>query len=461
MSGARDAPFIAERIAEWAAALTPAEIPDAVWLKAKSAVLDVAGLSVSARQADYVTTIKSAFPETGLCTVFGHAEGLSAAGAACVNGTAAHGEDFDDTYEGTPVHVGAVAVPAVLAICQENGRSGVDLLKGIVVTGEIACRMAVVQPTAQHRAGFHPTSVIGTIAAAAGVAVALGLEATRIANAMGTAGSMASGIIEYLAEGTWTKRLHPGWAAQSAVRAAYAARAGFLGPRTVLEGENGFYKAFGVESIETDFAELTDGLGADWRMADLAFKPHACGTMCQPFVDAAISLTKKGLDPSEIKRVEAHVGEGTVHRLWEPRTEKIEPSTPYSAKFSGPFCIAIGFLDGAAGLNQFTEKRIAKGDVLSLASRVHHSIDPDNEYPRNYTGYLRVTLKNGDVKEASQPHLRGGRHEPLADEEISAKFAANMVFGGVNEQTILGLEVICRSLFDQPDVTGVRAFMEI
>ena len=95
------------------------------------------------------------------------------------------------------------------------------------------------------------------------------------------------------------------------------------------------------------------------------------------------------------------------------------------------------------------------------AGNIHHVIDPDNEYPRNYTGYLRVTLKNDDIKEASQPYLRGGRHEPLADEEISAKFAANMLFGDVNEQAIPGLEVICRTLFEQPDVTGIRAFMEI
>jgi 2-methylcitrate dehydratase PrpD len=461
MAGARDIPSIAERVAEWAEALTPAEIPDAVWQKAESVVLDVVGLSVAARQADYVTAVKATFPETGSCTALGHTEGLSAAGAACVNGTAAHGEDFDDTYEGTPIHVGAVAVPAVLAICQENGRSGFDLLKGIAVTGEIACRMAVVQPTGQHRAGFHPTSVIGTIAAAAGVAAALGLDATQITNAMGTAGSMASGIIEYLAEGTWTKRLHPGWAAQSAVRAAYAARAGFQGPRTVLEGEHGFYKAFGVETIEPNFTELTDDLGADWRMADLAFKPYACGTMCQPFIDAAIFLAEKGFDSSEIEHIEARVGEGTVHRLWEPRAEKIEPSTPYSAKFSGPFCVAIGFLDRAAGLSQFTEAHIADSAVRSLAARVHHVIDPDNEYPRNYTGHLRITLKNGDIEEASQPHLRGGRHEPLANAEISAKFTANMVFGGVNEKVTPSLEAICRTLFNQPDVGGVRAFMNI
>lgn len=448
-------PFVAEEIAAWAAALSVRDIPDDVRGKAESCVVDISGLCVAARHTDYVSAIKSAFPETGNCTAIGHAAPMSAAGAACLNGTAAHGEDYDDTFEGTPVHVGAVAVPAVLAVCEENQRSGADLLKGIAIAGEIACRMAVVQPTGQHRAGFHPTSVIGAIAAAAGAAAALGLTEKQITNAMGTAGSMASGIIEYLAEGTWTKRLHPGWAAQSGIRAAYAARAGFLGPRSVFEGEHGFYMAFGVETIKPDFRELTDGLGQDWRMANLAFKPYACGTMCQPFIDVAITLVKQGLDPSEIEKIECNVGEGTVHRLWEPHAEKIRPSTPYSAKFSVPFGIAVGLTDRAAGLSQFTQERIADPAVLELAAKVHYQIDPNNEYPRNYSGHIRARMKNGDIIEASQPHLRGGRHEPLSKEEIADKFANNLEFGGAQPGEH---ETLCRTLFTQPDVNAIRTF---
>ena len=157
-----------------------------------------------------------------------------AAGAAFINGTAAHGEDYDDTFEGTPVHTGAVAVPAVLAACEVNHRSSDDLIKGIAVAAELMCRMALVQPTGQHKAGFHPTAVIGAMGAAAGVGAALGLDENKIKDGLGVAGSFASGIIEYLAEGAWTKRLHPGWAAQSGIRAALLGREGFLGPRTVF-----------------------------------------------------------------------------------------------------------------------------------------------------------------------------------------------------------------------------------
>src|SRR5204863_5047274 len=125
-----------------------------------------------------------------------------------------------------------------------------------------------------------PTAVLGTMAAAAAVAVASRLSKTQFVNALGIAGSMASGIIEYLAEGAWTKRLHPGWAAQSGIRAADLARAGFVGPRTVFEGTHGLYNAF-AHTTDGDWARLTDGFGERWIANAIAFKPYACGTMTQ------------------------------------------------------------------------------------------------------------------------------------------------------------------------------------
>ena len=373
---------------------------------------------------------------------------MDAAGAAFVNGTAAHGEDYDDTFEGTPVHTGAVVVPAVLAACEVNHRSSDDLIKGIAVAAELMCRMALVQPTGQHKAGFHPTAVIGAMGAAAGVGAALGLDENKIKDGLGVAGSFASGIIEYLAEGAWTKRLHPAWAAQLGIRAALLGREGFLGPRTVFEGTHGFFYAFGVENIELDYTKMTGGLGDNWLMSNLAFKPYACGTMCQPYIDVARKLAATGVDPAEIVEAEGKVGEGIVHRLCEPAAEKAKPSTSYSAKFSVPYCVAVAFLDNAAGLLQFTDQRIQAPKVLNLAGKVKYQIDPDNEYPANYTGHLRVVLKDGSVHEMKQPHLRGGAREPLSDKELSEKFHANAAYGGVSRDYSSQLENTCADLFN-------------
>jgi 2-methylcitrate dehydratase PrpD len=451
-------PALAEELADWIVEVRAAGLPDEVRLVAGRSLLDVAGLCLAARQTDYVAAVTRASDGRGGCTAFGQAPGFDAAAAALINGTAAHGEDFDDTFEGTPVHPGAVAVPAVLAACEAHGRSGADALAGIAVAAEVICRIALVAPTANHRAGFHPTAVIGTFGAAAGIAAALGLNAQQAANALGIAGSMSSGIIEYLAEGAWTKRLHPGWAAQSGYRAARLAAEGFTGPRTVFEGTHGFFSAFGSPGIVPDTAILTDSLGTDWRMKDIAYKPFACGTICQPFVDAAIGLAEQGIAPDDISEIDCDVGEATVHRLWQPRAEKIRPTTPYSAKFSVPYCVAVAFHDRAAGPRQFDSRRIADESVLALAAKVSHTVDPADEYPENYSGRMRVTLRDGSEHHAVQPHLRGGRRQPLSDGELEAKFFRNAADGGWPEARANDLRQYIDRLFERDDLTGLAAF---
>ena len=198
---------VAEQFAAWAAAADPVALPDAVREKAAQSLLDVAGLCLAARRLDYIGAVFNSCESEGAVTAIGHSPALDMAGAALVNGTAAHGEDYDDTFEGTPVHPGAVIVPTVLAVAEGQGRSGSDALIGIAIGAELLCRLAVVSPTAVHRAGFHPTAVLGTFGATAAASTTLGLTAAETVNALGIAGSMASGIIEYLAEGTSPKRL--------------------------------------------------------------------------------------------------------------------------------------------------------------------------------------------------------------------------------------------------------------
>ncbi|MDH3642093.1 MAG: MmgE/PrpD family protein [Gammaproteobacteria bacterium] len=453
-----ETPAVAEQVSAWAAGIDSEDIPAGLRQTLGLGLLDFAGLCIAARRAPYLLAARDGWDADGTCTVLGHTTPLDAAGAAFVNGTAAHGEDYDDTFEGTPVHTGAVILPAVLAACERFGGSGEDVLRGAAAGGELACRLALVAPTAIHRAGFHPTAVIGALAAALGVGTALRLSAAQLTDALGVAGSFASGIIEYLAEGTWTKRLHAGWAAQSGLRAALVARQGFRGPRTVFEGTHGFFHGFADHSIEPRYAEITDGLGEDWRVEQIAFKPYACGTMAQPFVDCAIRLAAGNLAAEDIERIVCKVGEGTVHRLWEPLAEKRAPSSSYSAKFSVPYCIAVGFLDGAAGLEQFAEASTARDDVRALAARVEYVIDPDDEYPRNYTGHLQVTLRDGSVREARQPHLRGGVREPLTRAEILAKFHANAAFGGWPDTLAQRLADYCAGLFASASLDGLAAF---
>ena len=407
----------------------PATLPAAITRTCDNVLVDVAGLCVAARHVDYVQAVLRATAEPGVCTLIGHAGGFNVATAALCNGTAAHGEDYDDTFEGGPVHAGAAIIPAVLAAAEQHGLAGVDVGRGVAVGCEVMCRLCLVAPERVHRAGFHPTAVFGALGAAAGVSSALGLVETQWCNALGIAGSMASGIIEYLAEGAWTKRMHPGWAAQAGYRAARMAQAGFTGPRTLFEGEHGFFRAF-ANSEDCDFGPMLDGAGKEWLAADIAFKPYACGTMAHPYIDCARKLVSEGVSPRDVFSIECKTAEGIVHRLWEPLAAKQNPPNGYAAKFSIPYAIAVAMVRGNAGLNDYEEPVVHDPAIRALAAKVRYVVDPDNPYPRQFTGHLRVTLKSGEVREASQGHFRGGREAPMAAEALESKFIANCAYGG-------------------------------
>ena len=235
-------------------------------------------------------------------------------------------------------------------------------LIGIAVGAEVLCRLSLVVPKAVHKAGFHPTAVFGAMGAAAGVGAAFGLNARQIVDALGVAGSMAGGIIEYLAEGAWTKRLHAGWAAQSGIRAALLARGGFSGPRTVFEGVHGLFHGF-AHTTSGDYDALTGDFGTRWATDTLAFKPYPCGTMAQPYIDCARRLAARGIKPEDVSEIVCEVAEGTVHRLWEPLADKQRPRNGYAAKFAVPYLLATGFVHGGVGLSAFTDKAICDDRV--------------------------------------------------------------------------------------------------
>ncbi len=439
---------VAEHLAQKIGALDAMRLPAAVRAKCEELLIDVVGLAVTARNADYVKAALAACDDDGPCTAIGHAHTLSAAAAALVNGTAIHGEDFDDTFEGGPVHAGAVIVPAVLAACERHKLDGRSALLGIAVGVETMCRLSLVAPTLTHKAGFHPTAVFGAMGAAAGVGAALKLTPQQMVDALGTAGSMASGIIEYLAEGAWTKRLHAGWAAQSGLRAALLGRAGFLGPRTVFEGTHGFFHGF-AHTTKGDYDAVTGDFGARWVTQTLAFKPYPCGTMTHPYIDCARRLGAR-IKAGDVAEMVCEVGEGTVHRLWEPLAAKQKPANGYAGKFSTPYCIAAGFIRGNVGLDDFSDAAVRDPAVLALAAKVRYRIDPQNPYPKNFTGHIRLALRDGTVVEERQSHMRGGAQEPLSRADIEDKFRLNAKHGGWSDARAAAALKLIGGLFDGP-----------
>lgn len=441
---------ISERLAKGILACTPADYAGTRAVTNRL-LLDIAGLCLAARSQTYVTAALASLDGDGQCTVIGFPRKLTAEGAAFVNGIASHGEDFDDTYEGGPVHAGVVIIPALLAAAERHQLSGADLLRGVAVGLEVMCRLCKVAPMRVHKAGFHPTAVFGVMGAVAGIGAALRLSEEEFVNAFGIAGSMAGGLIEYLADGSWTKRMHPGWAAQSGYRAVRLAQGGFVGPRTVFEGHHGLFHGF-ANTLDGKFEEMMDGFGKQWLCTTIAFKPYACGTMSHPYIDCGREFRTRNIDPEQIATIEAETAEGIVHRLWEPLAMKQSPPNGYAAKFSTPYAIAAGILKGDAGLGEYDEDVVKDPAMTRLAGKVSYIIDPANPYPNQFTGHLRVTLKNGEVYEHRQGYFKGGAEHPLSDEDIQRKFVANCLYGGLTAAQAQQMAGVMAGLLEQPKV---------
>jgi 2-methylcitrate dehydratase PrpD len=457
MSSTAQVSSVSERLVDCVAAVRVDNLPSAVRNRTQELLVDALGLCVAARNTDYIRALVASVDRAGACSAIGHSGTFSAEDAAMINGTAAHGEDFDDTFEGGPVHSSAVIVPAVLAACERFDRDGRAALLGMAVGIEALCRLSTVIPKAIHKAGFHPTSILGSMASTLAVSTALGLNRRQTVDALGIAGSMAAGIIEYLAEGAWTKRLHAGWAARIGLHASRIAQHGFLGPRTVFEGTHGLFYAF-ARNANGDYDAVTRNFGKEWLMTSITFKPYATGTMNQPYIDCALRLARKGFNADDVADVLCETAEGYVHRLWDPLPDKQKPANDYAAKFSAPFNVAVAFVTGSAGLEAFSEKTVRDPRILALAGKVRYIVDPNNPYPKAFTGHVKMTLKDGRVFEERQPHIRGGVHEPLSREDIEQKFRGNVAYGGWSDARASQFLQSAQSLFDgKLDLSPFRA----
>jgi len=416
-----------EKIAAFARRLRLDEIPAGVLGKAKLIILDTLGVALASSTMDFgrmVLDVAALLGGPRRSRLIGSSGKVAAANAVLANGTLAHGLDYDDTLEEAIVHTGCCGAITALAVGEEAGASGRKVLEAAVAGIEVMCKVGVAAPGKFHARGFHPTALCSTFGAAAAAGKLYGLEISQWVDAFGICGSQSSGIIEYLADGTWTKRLHPGWGTHGGVIAALLARRGFRGPASVFEGQHGFYRAFGGEG-GFNLERLAE-LGGIWEIPRIAFKSYPCGSISHPYMDCALRLKQKySLRPEEIEEVVCRTAEGPVPRLWEPAREKRRPSSSYGAKFSLPYSLAVILVRGRATLEEFSEEALDDPEVLSLAERVRYELDPTIDYPRHFSGHVKVKLRDGTVVEENQPHPRGGLESSLAREEIEEKFRAN------------------------------------
>ena len=423
-----DSMRIADSLADFAASLEPDAIPEEVRLRARYHLLDAVGIALASGKRDFAQRTLLAMQRIG-----GHGDnavlGLSARlaprDAAILNGLLCHGLDFDDTHLGAVVHPTASAFPTALAAAELAGANLDQIVTAYILGVEVAARLGKVASSQFHASGFHPTGVVGAFSSALVAGKLLDLTAEELRQAQGIALSFASGSLEFLEDGAWTKRIHPGWAAAAGLQAAALASTGFVGANAPYEGRFGLYRSYLGDRFDAcDLGEATRGLGTIWELLETAIKPYPACHFTHGSIDAALALGEK-INGETITRITARVPREVMPVVCEPEENKKRPANSYDAQFSIPFLVAAAIRRGQLSLAEIEGDALKDQTILQLADIVVSEPDPDSPYPKAYSGEVVVELANGETLSHREEINRGASGRPLSNGEIADKFRQN------------------------------------
>jgi 2-methylcitrate dehydratase PrpD len=444
---------VAEELVDWAWSLTAADVPPSVVSKTCQHILDGLGVALAARRlgtASYAATVASSFGAGTQAHIVGDRNPTTATGAAFANGILVHALDFDDTHTQGLVHVTAATLPAALAVAEETGRTGQELIEAIVVGYEVIARLGSATRHGFHARGFHATSVCGTFASALIAARLYGLSPDQAVNALGIAGSQSSGSMEFLSTGAATKQIHPGWASLAGLVAARLAGAGATGPGTVFEGERGLYRLF-TDTV-ADTSVITEGLSTRWMIDGIAMKPYPACHLMHRTLDAARRVHGQ-VKVGDIAEIVVEIAPDSVPIVGAPETRKQSPRTSYEAKFSVQWSVAAMLTAGAVQISTYLPEELERRDLRELAARVRlderRSDVPAAEAP----GQVTVRTNDGGLLVGtSDPAPAATDNDP--GQVFVDKFRANAASSAADE-----LIATVSRLALEPDTTRLSALL--
>lgn len=405
------------------------DLPPEVLDRARYFLLDYLGCAIRGSREPSSAAVQRMVERigtTGCSTVIGTRIRTIPGLAALANGTASHSIEMDDTHSGGSIHLGTTMYSAALALAETMPDTTAETFAAAVVAGfEAAARIAMaVRPKEHYALGFHMTPTCGVFGAAITSAKLLGLNFDQTLAAVGVAGSMAAGSMEFLADGAWTKRIHPGLAAQNGIQAALLAAEGFKGPLQILEGRDGFLHGYSRHAIPE---HLTHGLGHSFEILRTAIKPHACCRYMQGPIDAILALMRENnVDSDQIARIEIAVLEAGWGLVAEPHAKKYNPESVVDEQFSMPFGAAVAAFEGAAGLDQFMAEKAHSPRVRELMHKVVLVKDAaiEETFPREWPARVTIELSHGPSYEKFVRYPKGDPENPLTWDELKAKFRA-------------------------------------
>lgn len=421
---------ISQLLADFALRLQWEQVPAAVQKRATYLILDAVGVAFASTRYDFAhrtCTALSGLSGGGDSVVIGMPIRLPVRDAALLNGVLVHGLDFDDTHVAGVIHLTTTALPCALAAAMHTGASGQDLLLAYLIGMEVGARLGAVAKGAFHQVGHHPTGVIGHFSCSLLAGRLLGLTRQQLRHVQGIALSTTSGSMEFLQDGAWTKRLHPGWAAASGITNASLAKQGFTGPGLPYEGRFGLYHSLLVnEEARCDYRLATADLTQVWETMNVAVKPYPACHFTHSCADAANLLaTRHNLQPEQIRSIRALVPEQVVKTVCEPEQNKQKPANSYEAQFSIPYLIAASIVKRRFTLQELEAETLSDPDILAVAAKVKYEIDPQAGFPTYYSGEVIITTMDGKEYRHREFKNRGCFDRPLSNQEITDKFFDN------------------------------------
>lgn len=418
-----------EALSTFAAELTFDKLPGHVVDRAEDLMLDWAASALAGRGARPVRILESLTyamgPPRGPSEILTSRRTTSPLFAALINAAGSHTVEQDDLHNGSVLHPGTVIFPAALAAAQDVGASGRQLIVAVVTGYEVGIRVGEFLGRSHYKV-FHTTATAGTVAAAVATAHVLGLDARRMRHAIGSAGTQAAGLWEFLRDAADSKQLHAAKAAANGLLAAYIARDGFTGASDILAGRQGMGAGL---STDADPARLRDGLGHRWALTETSFKVHASCRHTHPAADAFLALIREHrLEPDDIRSVTAYVHQAAIDLLGAVTI----PQTVHQSKFSMGFVLALVALRGRAALTDFDDAALHDRQVRAFHDRVRMELDPDIDraYPRQWIGRVSVRLRDGRELGQRVFSPKGDPDNTLTRAEVVAKAAAVAAYGG-------------------------------
>jgi len=410
-----------KELARFVSKVTFDDIPDSAVAKVKELILDQLGCQLAGSTLpwtkasyEYIRDNKSQREES---TVVSFGLKTIAQDAAFANANFGHGFMGDDTDSVCHAHLGSIVIPAALAMGEREKISGEQFIKAAVVGYEVASRIGAAAPSAEGR-GFHPGPIFGPFGVAACTGAILGFDENQLLDALGIAGSHASGLMEYSKSGGTVNRLHSGIAAYNGIRAILFAQRGFKGPATILEGERGFLRAF---SGEVSPEEITRGLGKEFRVLLIDLKAYCCCGTLSAVLDALSKITGgRDIHPNEIEEIIVNASPST-YRLTGTITA---PKDITSAQFSGPFGIGLRLTKGSNSFREYSEENLRDADILDLMARIRFISDEEIEKTPKSDHPAKVTLRltDGNVFQETVYAGKGSILNPMTTEEVAEKF---------------------------------------